>query len=110
MGARYARAANKVMPEKLDLATRRVLVAMALRVLDHKLRDTEPGVFYGGRLMLLNDLGTPANRTSYRHLSAALAELVKLGLLERVAPAAPRQAAVYRLVLPVDNSRQQMSG
>jgi hypothetical protein len=34
MGARYARAANGVMPGKLPLATRRVLVAIALRVLD----------------------------------------------------------------------------
>lgn len=103
MGARYARAANGVEPDKLALAPRRVLVAMALRVLDAK-RGTQPaGVYFGGRHRLLGDLGLMPSRTSYRHLTAHLATLESLGLIRREGEARRGNQAVYILLISVDN-------
>jgi hypothetical protein len=103
MGARYARAANGVMPTKLPLVPRRVLVAMALRALDSKRGDAERGLYYGGRYRLLGDLGIMPTRTTLRHLTGDLTKLVELGLIERVGKPAPGQRAVYKLLISVDN-------
>jgi hypothetical protein len=103
MGARYARAANGVEPDKLALAPRRVLVAMALRVLDHGRGNRPPGVYFGGRNRLLGDLGLMPSRTTYRHLTGHLATLEHLGLIKREGDARRGNQAVYILTIPVDN-------
>jgi hypothetical protein len=102
MGARYARAANGVEPDKLGLAPRRVLVAMALHALDSSRDEDRVGVYFGGRNRLLGDLGTMPSRTAYRHLTAHLAELQRLGLIRRVGDARRGSQAVYKLLFPVD--------
>jgi hypothetical protein len=103
MGARYVRAALVVEPKRLDHAARLVLVALAVRVLDSKRGDAEPGLYFGGRYRLLGDLATMPTRTSLRYLARQIQTLEQLGLLERESKPAPGKRAVYKLVLPVDN-------
>jgi hypothetical protein len=103
MGARYARAALVVEPKKLGQATRLVLVALALRVLDHDRENSPAGTYFAGRNRLLGDLAQMPTRTSLRHLTAHLTTLERLGLLERIGKPAPGKRAVYKLHLPVDN-------
>lgn len=103
MGARYARAANAVEPDKLALAPRRVLVAMALRVLDTPRGDTPAGHYYGGQYRLLGDLGTMPTRTSLRALDRHMQTLTEARLIERTRAAAPGKRAVYKLTVSVDN-------
>jgi len=103
MGARYARAANLVAPAELGLAPRRVLVAMSLRVLDYGRAERPAGVYFGGRNRLLGDLGTLPSRTAYRHLTAHLATLERLGLIKREGDARRGNQAVYIVTVPVDN-------
>jgi hypothetical protein len=68
-GSKYARASGERRRARpaLNPAPRRVLVAMALRVLDAKHGDTPAGVYFGGRNRLLGDLGIMPSRTAYRH-------------------------------------------
>jgi hypothetical protein len=103
MGARYARAANGVEPDKLGLAPRRVLVAMSLRALDAERGGTPAGVYFAGRNRLLGDLAMMPTASSLRHLSRMVATLEQLGLVERIGSPAPGQRSVYKLLLPVDN-------
>jgi hypothetical protein len=103
MGARYVRAALVAEPKRLPPAPRLVLVALAVRVLDHPRGDSPAGVYFAGRNRLLGDLATMPTTTSRRHLTAHLTTLEHLGLLRRLVKAAPGQRAVYELLLPVDN-------
>lgn len=103
MGARYARAANGVMPDKLGYAPRQVLVAMALRTLDAPRENAAAGHYYGGRFRLLGDLGQMPTRTTLRHLAGHVQTLVDLHLIERVGHPAPGKRAVYKLLVSVDN-------
>jgi hypothetical protein len=103
MGTKYARAALGIEPNKLANAPRLVLVAMALRVLDTDRGDVPRGVYFGGRNRLLGDLATMPNRTSFRHLTAHLATLERLGLIRRTVDARSGTQAVYNLLFPVDS-------
>lgn len=103
MGARYARAALRAERGKLSSGPREVLFAMALRVLDKPVGNREAGVYYGGREMLLRDLGTLPTRTATRHLSGNVRTLVELGLIERRNVPGNGESAVYKLRLSVDN-------
>jgi hypothetical protein len=103
MGARYAIAANAVMPGKLAHVPRRVLITMALRALDKGTRDREPGIYEWGYERILGDIGIMPTRTSLRHLKADIAYLSGLGLLEQIRAPGPGQRAAWRLCLPVDN-------
>jgi hypothetical protein len=101
MGARYAIAANAVQPGKgLRLATRRVLITMALRVLDKPREGREPGIYEWGYERVLGDIALMPTRTSLRHLKAEVAELVELGLLEQIPAPRPGQRAAWWLCLP----------
>jgi hypothetical protein len=104
MGVRYARAALGVEPDKLRPVPRLVLVAMALRVLDKSSDEDAVGVYFGGRNRMLGDLAMIPSRTTYRHLTAHLATLQRLGLIRRTGDARSGSQAVYRLLFPVDNS------
>lgn len=111
MGARYAIAANAVMPAKgLRLATRRVLLTMALRVLDKPREGREPGIYEWGYERILGDIALMPTRTSLRHLKAEIAELVELGLIEQVRQPGPGVRAAWRLCLPVDNHGHKPHG
>jgi len=103
MGARYVRAALLVEPSKLPNAPRMVLIAMAVRTLDHPRGNAEEGTYYAGRMRLLGDLATMPTRTSLRTLQRHIETLVRLRLIERIGQAAPGKRAVYKLRLPVDN-------
>lgn len=103
MGARYAIAANGVMPGKLHLWPRRVLVTMALRTLDKGSQDREPGIYEWGYERILGDLCIMPTRTTMRELKRTIAELRGLGLLEQIRAPGPGQRAAWRLCLPVDN-------
>jgi hypothetical protein len=104
MGAKYAIAANGVRPGKLKPYTRRVLMTMALRVLDIPRKKRPAGVYSWGYYRILGDMGIMPTRTSERHLKAAIAELIELHLLEQLKAGHRGQRAEYRLLLPVDNS------
>jgi len=103
MGVRYARSANAVLPGKLDLAPRRVLVAMALRVLDAARGATPAGVYYGGRNRLLGDLAMIPTPSAERHLREHIAVLMAEGLVQKIGTTTAGRA-VYKLTIPVDNS------
>lgn len=103
MGARLARAANVVDAGKLPLATRRVLVAMALRALDSPRGDTPAATYFGGHHRLLADLGVMPTRTTERHLKAHLRALTNARLIVQTQAPAPGKRAVYELRVPVDN-------
>lgn len=103
MGARYAIAANGVMPGKLPLAPRRVLVAMALRTLDKGKDGREPGIYEWGYERILGDLYVMPTRTTLRQLKRDIAELIALGLLQQTRAPGPGQRAAWRLCVPVDN-------
>lgn len=103
MGARYAIAANAVMPSKLPLGTRRVLVTMALRVMDKPNKDIAPGVYAWGYERILADICVMPTRTTLRQLKRTIAELRELGLLEQIQQPARGQRAAWRLCVPVDN-------
>lgn len=103
MGARYAIAANGVLPGKLPLAPRRVLVTMALRTLDKPRDGQEAGIYQWGYERILGDLYIMPTRTTLRQLKRDIAELRNLGLLEQIRAPGPGVRAAWRLCVPVDN-------
>ena len=107
MGARYAIAANGVMPGKLPLAHRRVLVAMALRTMDKGGPDVEAGIYAWGYERILGDLYIMPTRTSLRHLKATIQLLTELGLLEQIRAPGPGVRAAWKLCVPVDNHHRK---
>jgi hypothetical protein len=107
MGARYAIAANAVMPGKLRPYPRRVLTTMALRVLDVPQKGRPAGVYSWGYIRMLGDMGIMPTRTTERHLKSAIAELIELHLLDQLKTGHRGQRAEWRLCLPVDNSSKR---
>jgi hypothetical protein len=107
MGAKYAIAANRVLPGKLHQTPRRVLVTMALRVMDKGNDDIEAGVYAWGYERILGDIALMPTKSSLRHLKECIALLIELGLLEQTRAPAPGQRAAWRLCLPVDNHHRK---
>jgi hypothetical protein len=103
MGSKYAIAANGVLPSKLPLAPRRVLVTMALRVLDKPREGRPAGVYAWGYERILGDLYIMPTRTTLRQLKRTIAQLREMGLLEQIQQPGPGQRAAWKLCLPVDN-------
>ena len=104
MGARYALAAQSSNLGKMRPSSRKVLIAMALRVLDKKTQGREPGIYYWGYTRILGDIGVMPTKTSLRHLKANIAELSALGLVEQKDRAYRGHGGQWLLHLPVDNS------
>jgi len=102
MGARYAIAAQSTGLGKMRPSTRKVLIAMALRVLDKKTQGREPGIYYWGYTRILGDLGVMPTRTSLRHLKANIAELAALGIVEQTGTPRRGYQGQWALHLPVD--------
>jgi len=97
MGLKLVRAALKV--DKVRPRARLVLTAMAALALDTD-RGNRPGhVYYGGRHMLLAEIGIRPTTTTLRHLQADVTELTRAGLIVRVSRSSPETTAVYRLCI-----------
>lgn len=79
----------------------RVLVRMAVTALDKPSKGTPAAVYHGGRELLAMTLRNQewSERTKYRKVQEALAELSKAGAIHHVQSGWAGQRAVYRLTL-----------
>jgi hypothetical protein len=97
MGARLVRAAIKA--DKVRPRARLVLVTMAVLAFDAPRGNRPAAVYYGGRMMLLGEMGLLPSPTTLRHLQADLQELRKAGLIEQIRKPGPDTTAAYRLCI-----------
>ena len=109
MGARYVIAAQTASLGKMRPSTRRVLIAMAVRVLDKKTQGREPGIYYWGYHRILGDIGVMPTKSSIRELKRNISELARLGLVEQKDRAYRGHGGQWLLHLPVDNSGSRRS-
>lgn len=105
MGARNALAALGVLPGKLDRAPRQTLIAMACMSLDAPRKRTSARVYYGGWERLAAAQGMYPNESGRRVIARHIAALTAAGVVEQLTPPAPGRNASWKLILPVDNSR-----
>jgi hypothetical protein len=110
MGAKYAIAAQRVALGKLRPSTRKVLIVMALRVLDKKTQDREPGVYYWGYHRILGDMGIMPTKSSLRELKRNISELARLGLVVQRDRAYRGHGGQWALHLAVDNPGSKHPG
>lgn len=97
MGARLVRAAIKVP----DLRPRAhlTLITMAVLTLDSDRGNKVAGTYYGGRILLLAEMGIWPTDTSLHELKRDIRDLVNAGHLKRVGHPSPGQTAVYVLCI-----------
>jgi hypothetical protein len=90
----------------------RVLVRMAVTALDNPGKGQAAGIYHGGRELLAMSLrgkgGT--DRTRYRSVAEAVAELTEAGAIEHLATGWAGQNAVYRLTLGRPESASRDDG
>lgn len=79
----------------------RVLVRMAVTALDNPGKGQAAGIYHGGRELLAMSLRNKGGteRTRYRSVAEAVAELTEAGAIEHLATGWAGQNAVYRLTL-----------
>lgn len=79
----------------------RVLVRMAVTALDKPQNGQPAGIYHGGREMLSMSLRSKGGteRTRYRSVAEAVAELTEAGAIQHLATGWAGQNAVYRLTL-----------
>lgn len=104
MGVFNVAAALRVAPDKLPPAARFTLITMALMTLDVDTAQQDARLYFGGWQMVCSRMGFLPSADMRKRFIRDIATLRSYGLVEVVAPGYRGHAAVYRLVLPVDNS------
>jgi hypothetical protein len=99
VGAKLVRAALKV--DKVRPRARLVLVTMSVLAFDAPRGNRPAGVYYGGRMMLLGEMGQLPTDANLRELQRDLAELRKAGLIEQIRKPGPDTTAAYRLCITI---------